>query len=577
MPGVVLTANSTGMFDSDGHLIDASGNKVDSDDEDDNDSTTTADVDNVTASEVTLTWHRNGTAFNCDVNGDDTIGDTETCAYAANTATISYTLTDDDVSKTITLVATYTGTKVDDTTETRTHSTSDPAGTIQSTNPPEGAPAITGKTQVGETLTANRGSIKDKDGAPAGQDYFIPEEKNVRYHWFYADEVKWGTKLHVGPTYDLSAKDAGEILRVVAIFEDGLGDTEVLGSAATNVVAGSPGMISKIEPGIRGVVVSGGDSVKLEVEVYGLQGKMDQSLADGITLTWSVEPSSGSLPAAAAGNSTVTYTAPTSPGSYKVTAMVSDGDCQPDDEAMRETACSASFDVRVRRSAPTQPEPAAPANPPGDIPTILTDSAGNQYEVFTPVEGGTFDAGEGYSIVAPSGAVPNGEFIGVRMSDDGSASNAGMTHQRYTLGGNMYGVHVVNSDGGSVSDYPLEEAAKVCVPLPDMFRSNISDLAVVAINGDGSLTILSAQVKITSGGAMVCGNLSNLPASVAVGSSGAPAAIPTATPEPTPEPPATGGTAPASSGNVLWALLLGLATLALGIFLTAGRRRHTNH
>ena len=110
--------------------------------------------------------------------------------------------------------------------------------------------------------------------------------------------------------------------------------------------------------------------------------------------------------------------------------------------------------------------------------------------------------------MAEPGAVPNGEFIGVRVSDDGAASNMGMTHQRYTLGGNMYGVHVVDSAGAAISDYRLEDAAQVCVPLPDMFRARISDLALVTINSDDTLTILSANVRLGNGGsASVCGNL----------------------------------------------------------------------
>ena len=125
-----------------------------------------------------------------------------------------------------------------------------------------------------------------------------------------------------------------------------------------------------------------------------------------------------------------------------------------------------------------------------------------------------------------------------------------------------------------ISSYVLDDAALVCVPLPDELRANISGLALVAINSDGSLTILAAQVRIRSAGNIVCGALSNLPASVAVGSSGAPAPIPpTPTPEPTAVPPPTGGTAPASSTMVLWSMLLGIAVLVLGSALVIGRRR----
>jgi hypothetical protein len=332
-------------------------------------------------------------------------------------------------------------------------------------------------------------------------------------------------------------------------------------------------MISRIEASIRGITVSGGEKVRLMVEIYGLQDKQDEKLGDNVTFAWSVDPAGGTLPDEEAGNSTITYTSPTSPGTYTVTATLDTNECYHEEADAQAEKCSAKFELRVRRAAPPQAEDPAPVNPPGEIPSILSDGDGNNYEVFTPVEGGTFDSGEGYSITAEPGAVPNGEFIGVRMSDDGPASNVGMTHQRYTLGGNMYGVHAVDSSEASVSDYPLDDPATVCVPLPDVLRGNISDLALVTLNSDGSLTILAANVRIGAAGTSVCGNLSNLPASVAVGSQGAPDAIPTATPEPAPVLPDTGATAP-SSNSALWALILGIAIVSLGTLVALSRRRN---
>ena len=152
------------------------------------------------------------------------------------------------------------------------------------------------------------------------------------------------------------------------------------------------------------------------------------------------------------------------------------------DAEAREDDCNASITVQVRRPSAPVAEEEAPVNPPGEIQSLIPDEDGNQYEVFTPVEGGTFDGGEGYSISVPSGAVPNGEYIGIRMSDGGAVSNLGMTHQRYTLGGNSYGVHAVDASGAAISSYALEDPASVCVPLPAAMRTNISQLALVAIN-----------------------------------------------------------------------------------------------
>ena len=433
-------------------------------------------------------------------------------------------------------------------------------GRFTSNEPPTGTPTISGIAQVGARLTADASSIADVDGLGT-----------LMYQWLRdGDDIPGATSSE----YTLQAADIGAVISVRVSFTDDERQYEMVTSSTTSIIAGSPGEISKIEPGIRGVTVSAGERVVLSVNPYGLQGVLDPDLDHGSGLEWSAKDGGSIETATTAGKPwQVVHTARSSPGTYTVVAsFVNDGDCVADLED-RDTACTADFVVRVRRAAPPQPVEEAPVNPPGEIPSLLSDDGGNQYEVFTPVEGGTFDSGEGYSITAPSGAVPNGEFIGVRMSDDGPASNVGMTHQRYTLGGNMYGVHAVDSSEATVSSYVLDDPANVCVPLPDELRTNISDLALVVINSDGSLTILAANVHIGAAGTSVCGNLSNLPASVAVGSQGAPAAIPTATPEPEPVLPDTGATAP-SSNSALWALILGIAIVSLGTLVALGRRRN---
>ena len=440
-----------------------------------------------------------------------------------------------------------------------------------------GDPQITGTAQVGATLKVNTDQIDDEDGDPNDEGFM----GSFMYQWLRdGDPIPGATSS----SYVLTAADAEATISVRVSFIDGERYPEMRtspSSLATSEIVGAPGEISKIEPSIRGVTVKAGGEVVLSVKAYGLQGAQDQKLSAGMGLEWkeddrSFDDDDKKTPWE------VTYTAPSSPSTYTITAsFANDGDCRPLDkdggEEMRDKLCTATFQVRVQRPSVPQPEEEAPVNPPGVIPELLADSDGNQYEVFTPVEGGTFDAGEGYSITVPSGAVPNGEYIGIRMSDDGPASNVGMTHQRYTLGGNMYGVHAVDGSGAAISSYVLDDPATVCIPLPASLRSNISHLSLAAINSDGSLTILAAQVRLnTDGDTMVCGNLSNLPSSVAVGSQGAPDAIPTATPMPEPELPVTGGSAPASSTRVLWSLLLGIAVLTLSSVLVIGRRRREN-
>ncbi len=427
------------------------------------------------------------------------------------------------------------------------------AGRPSFNEPATGTPTISGVAQVGAPLMSDPADVADTDGLG-----------DFSYQWLRDGEPINGAN---SKDYTLQPGDVGAAISVRYSFTDGGRYYEMRPSNATSIIAGSPGEVSRIEPTIRSVTVSAGDEVTLSVDVYGLQNAKDNSL--GSEFEWSVD---GTADADLGSTREIDYTAPSSPGTYTVTAMLGGGQCQPEEEEMRESACSASITVRVRRPSAPVDEDEDPVNPPGPIPTILTDSDGNQYEVFTPVDGGTF-TGENYSISGGAGVIPNGEVIGIRMSDEGAASNVGMTHQRYTIGGNMYAISAVDSSEAPISSYVLSDAATVCVPLPAELRTNISDVALVVINSDDSLTILAGTVNV-SPPATVCGSLSSLPAKVAVGAAGAPAPIPTPVPEPTPEPPATGGAAPAS-GGVLWALVLGLAVATLGSILVMARRRES--
>ena len=87
---------------------------------------------------------------------------------------------------------------------------------------------------------------------------------------------------------------------------------------------------------------------------------------------------------------------------------------------------------------------------------------------------------------------PNLEIVGVRVDAAGPASNAGMTAHRYTLVGDRYDVLAVDAAETAISSYVLNSPLEVCVPLPPAARHDISDVALVANNPDGTLTVLSA-------------------------------------------------------------------------------------
>ena len=217
------------------------------------------------------------------------------------------------------------------------------------------------------------------------------------------------------------------------------------------------GSIQEISASTPNLALTVGDTVVLSINVIGRQDIEDQRLADDVKFDWSV--SGGRLSDGADGTS-ASYTTPSDPGIYSVTVSPRSGCIGTG------LACTATFRITVRRPGEATGPDAPPRNPEGEIPSILSDSEGEQYQVFTPEEGGTF-TGEDFSISAGTGIVPNGEIIGVRMTEDGSASNAGMSHHRYTLSGNQYRLSVIDAESAPISSYHLNGTVAVCIPVPE--------------------------------------------------------------------------------------------------------------
>lgn len=325
-----------------------------------------------------------------------------------------------------------------------------------------------------------------------------------------------------------------------------------VGSAASAQSSEDSGVIQAIKPFPLGAVVDRGDEVHLSVIVIDRDGNEDQSLASTVDIVWSA--SGGDLKVHDE-TTRATYVAPWAFGTYTVTASAG-SEC-----IGKATDCNATFTIRVRRLG--RPPPHVPAeNPTGEIPPALEDTEGNRYAVFTPEEGGTFNGGE-FRVSALRGSVLDGEYIGIRMFENGPASNPGVSHHHYILSGNQYRTSVIDAKGAPISSYNFNRTVTVCIQVPDKPRTNISNLEMVTKNNDGILTPMWSLLQITSSGFVICGYTNTLPVTVAVG-------VPGTLPEML---PATGGAVPVSQGIIAWALLVGVALIATGTFATVYRRR----
>ena len=96
-----------------------------------------------------------------------------------------------------------------------------------------GNPEITGFAQVGQTLTANKGTIADPDGLPVG---IFPS--GYTFQWVQRDGTTDADILGAtSRTYAPTAANAGKKIKVKVGFTDGASNTEELTSESTAVVA----------------------------------------------------------------------------------------------------------------------------------------------------------------------------------------------------------------------------------------------------------------------------------------------------------------------------------------------------
>ena len=173
-----------------------------------------ADADGLTNVSYSYQWIRNDGTDDADIGGQT--GST-------------YTLTAEDVGKTIKVRVSFTDDA--DNNETLTSAATTAVAARPNTSA-TGAPTISGTAQVDETLTADVSSIADVDGLT---------NVSYSYQWIRndgTDDADIGGQT--GSTYTLTAEDVGKTIKVRVSFTDDAGNNETLTSAATAAVAARP-------------------------------------------------------------------------------------------------------------------------------------------------------------------------------------------------------------------------------------------------------------------------------------------------------------------------------------------------
>ena len=149
-------------------------------------------------------------------------GTTDTDIRGATSST--YTLSDDDVGKTIKLRVSFT----DDANNSETLTSAATPPVTRRNTPATGAPTIGGTVQEGETLTADVSGITDADGLT---------NVSYTYQWI-ANDGTTDTDIEnaTAATYILVTADQGKTIKARVSFTDDANNSETLTSDATATV-----------------------------------------------------------------------------------------------------------------------------------------------------------------------------------------------------------------------------------------------------------------------------------------------------------------------------------------------------
>ncbi len=195
------------------------------------DTTGISDVDGLTNVSYSYQWVRN--------DGTD---DTDITDATSST----YTLVSADEGQTIKVRVSFTD---DAGNEESLSSAATAAVGARANTPATGVPTISGRAQVGETLTADTTGISDADGLV---------NVSYSYQWVRNDgtddsDISGAT----GSSYTLVSADQGDTIKVDVSFTDDAGNAETLTSAATTAVAARPNSAATGIPTISGTVQVG--------------------------------------------------------------------------------------------------------------------------------------------------------------------------------------------------------------------------------------------------------------------------------------------------------------------------------
>ena len=236
----------------------------------------------------------------------------------------------------------------------------------------------------------------------------------------------------------------------------------------------------------QAVIIRKGQSILLGVNLFNVDGELDNSLLDDpdVFINWT--KSRGEI-----NNNddrTLTYTAPHIGLTTAITAVVSQR-VQPRGQQ--------EYPIRIPIRVIGDGEASNAYNPQGDTPETV-HLEGFTYTVVTPA-----DSVEYTDVDIPdvrmsmrSRSVPSYDWVGIRIQEQGDAQTLEPDITGHTPLGQQYTFHAISSDMWTISNMMFSSDAELCLPVRGDDVANLDQLVIMRILPDGSQRLLDNPTRV---------------------------------------------------------------------------------
>ena len=281
---------------------------------------------------------------------------------------------------------------------------------------------------------------------------------------------------------------------------------------------------------VPGITLKGGQTARLGFNLFGIDGRLDNSLIDrrDVTALWRV--SDGDL--SDDRGRVVSYTAPEEEGVYEISILVKQS--VPGGIVQHNLETVAHVVGSNRLIKPFQYSDAVPSNFEVDGVTYGAISYFAAREYRPP------EASKALFKVR-EGSIPSYEWIGVFIEPGEPASTLQSQLDGYTTIGEIFTSRFVSKDGAPIVNMSFISSAAMCLPVPVEWNASLESILVMRITPSGELTMMALPVRFQpnpdfNDPALACGHSELFDGQIFLGIANENIVTPTPTSTPTPVP-----------------------------------------